>query len=158
MPQLPPLRTKWSDYDRAEQPSFPIKVREELIRDQILDWLAFSREAMAWWCEPFGALKKRGGKLRFMAPTNRHYRTGIPDILGSWRGRPLGIEVKRPMAVEIINGKKVKTPPGVASDAQVAFMHEARSKGWVCFFSWTLADAKQSLIEFDQSMGVTNVS
>lgn len=62
------------------------------------------------------------------------------------------------MAVEMIAGKKVKTPPGVVSDAQVAFMHEARSKGWICFFSWTLMDARLSLQEFDQSMGVTNVS
>lgn len=137
-----PLRIKWSDFDRTIHPAFPAKVREELIRDQILDWLAFQKGAFAWWLEPHGALKRKAGKLVFHVPNNRHYMTGAPDIIGSWNGRPLGIEVKRPAS------KGVQA--GVASEGQIHFMHMARSQGWVCFFAWRLEDVKLCLGEFDQ--------
>lgn len=126
-----------------------------MIRDQILDWLALQRHSYAWWNEPHGALRRKAGRLKFMTPNNRHYKTGVPDILGFWRGRPLAIEVKRPPASEMVRGKKTRVAPGVASEDQVTFMQDARPHGCVCFFAWTLMDARLSLQEFDQSMGLT---
>lgn len=136
-----PLRLRWNEFDRSAQAPFPMKVREQLIRDQILDWLCFRPHAMAWWCEPHSVLKRKAGKLVMHAPTSRHFKTGVPDILGSWRGRPLGIEVKRP--------KAPGASPGIVSPAQVSFMHQAREQGWACFFAWCLQDVQLCLSEYD---------
>lgn len=147
IPTLPPLRTKWSDFSTTDLPSFHEKIREELIRDQILDWVNHQSKCMAWWVEPQRALVRRRGKLLLTRPNNRHYLTGVPDIIGSWKGRPLAIEVKRPAA-------KGNVGAGRVSEDQVAFMHRARATGWICFFAWRLEHVKQCIQEFDQFYGV----
>jgi hypothetical protein len=142
----PPLRLRWSDFDRSGQVPFPTKVREELVRDQILDWLRFQKQCMAWWNEPHSVLRRKAGKLVMHAPANRHFKTGIPDILGSWKGRPLAIEVKRP--------KAPGADPGVLREGQIAFMHEARAQGWIAFVAWRLEDVKTCLLEFETSLSL----
>lgn len=141
---LPPLRLRWSDFDRSGQVPFKSPVREELIRDQILDRLAFRSDALAIWHEPKIKLARRGGKLVCHTPANRHFRVGTPDIIGSIAGRPLGIEVKRP--------KAVGAEPGRPSPEQIQFMHEARRAKWICFFAWRLEDVETCLQEFNLHM------
>lgn len=138
---MPPLRIKWGDFPKA----FPlqrIKVPEKGVRECILDWLIWHSHCMAWWNEPHGAIIFRGKRIRSAQLLDKHNRKGVSDILGSWKGKPLAIEVKRP-------GTKLHGA-GIASLDQIAFIEEAREKGWIAFFAFNIDHVKMQLKEFEE--------
>lgn len=141
MSSMPPLRIKWGDFKRA-YPLQKIKVTENSARELILDWLGWHGHCMAWWNEPHGAVMVKGVRIRSKHLFNKYNRKGVPDILGSWKGRPLAIEVKRP-------GTKLHGA-GTASPDQIEFIKEAREKGWIAFFAYTIDDVKMQLKEFEE--------
>lgn len=138
---MPPVRNKWVDFKRA-YPLQKIRVTEKEVRELILEWLGWHGHCMAWWNEPHGAVVI--GKKRFQSKQifDKFNRKGVPDILGSWRGKPLAIEVKRPSTKLHAAGK--------ASPEQIEFIREAREKGWIAFFAWTIDDVKMQLKEFEE--------
>jgi hypothetical protein len=62
-----------------------LDVKERNLQNLILDWLAIHR-IFAWRCNT-GAMRRGKRFIRFGVK-------GVPDILGCYRGRMFGIEVK----------------------------------------------------------------
>lgn len=141
MTEMPQFRIKWKDFKRA-YPLQKIRVTEDSVRELILDWLNWHGHCMAWWNEPHGAVVIGGKRFRSKQIFNKYNRTGVPDILGSWRGKPLAIEVKRPSTKLHASGK--------ASADQIAFIEEARRKGWIAFFAYTIDDVKMQLKDYEE--------
>lgn len=64
---------------------------------------------------------------------------GVPDILASYKGRFLAVEVKSP------NGK------GVASDIQILKIREIRQSGGVGLFADSMEDVEKVLEQMDNN-------
>jgi hypothetical protein len=62
---------------------------------------------------------------------SRHLKLGWPDISGSWNGKPLGIEVKK--------------PGGTLSLEQHAFIERAKSAGWIAFVATSVECVREAL-------------
>ena len=56
---------------------------------------------------------------------------GVPDVIGVWKGRLLGIEVKR--------------PGGKLSPAQVAFIDRINAEGGLAFVAFSVDDVMREL-------------
>ena len=78
---------------------------------------------------------------------SRFGRLGVPDILGSWYGRPMGIEVKAPEIKDLF-GKRIQSK-GYPSEDQKKFIEDARARGWFAFVAWGIEDCVKELIESD---------
>src|SRR4030042_6860130 len=56
---------------------------------------------------------------------------GVSDILGSYKGKPLAIEVK--------------TEKGKLSNLQILFLERAKKEGWIAFVAPTVEDVEEAL-------------
>lgn len=91
---------------------------EGKIKRQILDWLEM-KKIFHW--------VYQSGKV----PGRRLIRTGVPDILGAYKGRLLAIEVK------------AKT--GKVSDEQMEFIYQVRMAGGIAFVARCVEDVEAEL-------------
>lgn len=69
----------------------PLKVKEQDILNQIMDYLARKKVVHAH-VRNTGAIFIRDGKTRFGRP--KFHQKGVPDVLGCHNGKPIAIEVK----------------------------------------------------------------
>lgn len=135
---------KWSSSHSRPDKLKPFKIDENPVRDLILDWLNTHIHCDAWMNESQGTYDK---KIRgFRANNHRHHRKGVPDILGTWKGRALYIEVKRPATKQ--NGA------GRPSEDQIAFIRKQIRHGAIAFFAWGLEDVREQLAFFERGLGI----
>lgn len=93
---------------------------EHDIQSNILERLAFLKDGF-FWRENSGQFSlESGGKKRFF----RAGISGISDIMGVWKGKPVAIEVKRP-----------ETKKNVSAD-QKAFLQRFRDCGGIGIVCW----------------------
>lgn len=101
---------------------------EGIIKHEICNWLEIKQlkgDCLFW--------INQAGKIPGRINRSKYIRNGVPDILGSWYGRPLAIEVK--------------TKTGRVSPEQKSFIEDATARGWIAFVARSLGDVKQILGE-----------
>lgn len=141
---LDSMRLKWSQSAGKKKPLRPFHLMENDVRDLMLDWLIQIPMTDVWMNESQGVYHT---KLKKHLKTNhRHYRKGVPDILGSYCGTSLYIEVKRPATK--LNGA------GSPSAEQIEFIKRAIKNNCIAFFAWDLDDVKEQLLEFAKGLGL----
>lgn len=100
---------------------------EKELENQILDWLAFNK-IFAWKNQTVGIYDPT--KKVYRMNRSAHHLKGVSDILGILpNGRLLAIEVK--------------TPTGVVSPEQKAFIEKAQSLGAFSIVARSLEDVKR---------------
>lgn len=104
------------------------KQEETVIRNEILDYLNFQYNTLMLVFYN-GAIYDP--KIKRYRNKGKYSRDGVTDLVGTYRGKPLGIEVKVP-------GEK-------PSKEQLEFHQEARSKGWIIIVATSVADVIQGL-------------
>jgi hypothetical protein len=110
-----------------------LKLSEKDIQDQILQWLALQRGFFGWRQNAGMTINRYTNKA---GQTSTHaFRassmSGISDIIGSWYGKPLAIEVKA-------NSGKLR-------DNQKEFLARAEAAGWICIVAYGLNDVMERL-------------
>jgi penicillin-binding protein-related factor A (putative recombinase) len=71
----------------------PWKQKEKEIQNSILDYLSYLPNCFVF--PIYNGAVYDPTRRRFRKP-GKHYKKGVPDILGIYQGRPLAIEVKTP--------------------------------------------------------------
>jgi hypothetical protein len=102
---------------------------EGAIKHEICNWLEIKQiqgKCLFW--------INQAGKIPGRINRSKYLRNGVPDILGSWEGRPLAIEVK--------------TKTGKVSPEQKKFIEDALARGWIAFVARSLDDVKQVLDDY----------
>lgn len=110
-----------------------LKLSEKQIQDQILEWLALQRGFFGWRQNAGMSINRYTNKR---GETSTHaFRassmSGISDIIGSWFGKPLAIEVKA-------NSGKLR-------DNQRDFLTKAEAAGWITIVAYGLDDVMERL-------------
>ncbi len=102
-------------------------LKEKQIENLILSWLKFNN-IMAWKIKTTGTYDTKLGRFRKPSPW---YRTGVSDILGIYKKRPLAIEVK--------------SKTGRVSPHQEIFLNEFRENGGIAFIATSVEDVQNHL-------------
>jgi len=107
-------------------------IKEIDIQKGILTYLKY-KGIFAWRNNTIGVYDQARG--RFRTPGFGSIK-GAPDILGSYAGKPLGIEVK--------------APKGTLSDHQKAFKERALKEGWIYILAREIDDVRAVLDSIDR--------
>lgn len=102
---------------------------ESEIKHEII-WFLQLHRVFCWVNVSTGIYDQRAGKFRKL--NGYGMRTGVPDILGIFRGRPLAIEVKRP-------GQK-------PTQNQAVFIKEFSEAGGLAFVATCIDDIKKNML------------
>lgn len=108
---------------------------EKKIETSILDWLNLQPECFAFKINTVGVFDPR--KRCFRKNTNPHLHNGTSDIVGTWQGRMLAIEVKRE--------KSVDGPKTYPSREQKEFLTRVQNAGGIAFVARSLREVKEHL-------------
>ncbi|GAB1376810.1 hypothetical protein MASR1M48_16620 [Lactococcus petauri] len=138
------VRLKWAMSSGKKKPLRPFAVAEDDVRDLMLDWLIQIPMMDVWMNQTTGVFDKKINSFR--KNNHRHYRKGIPDIIGSYCGVAIYIEVKRP--------KTLQQEAGSPSVEQVEFIKRAIQNNAIAFFAWDLDDVKEQLLAFAKGLGL----
>lgn len=102
---------------------------ENAIKNSICSWLSFQRDCLFFIHDSVGIFDPV--KKRFRANKSPYRKKGVSDILGSWKGRFLAIEVK--------------TPKNYLTPEQKAFLEEVRVKGGIGILARSIDDVKAGI-------------
>ena len=108
---------------------------EKKIETSILDWLNLQPECFAFKINTGGIFDPKS--RRFRKNSNPHCHNGTSDIIGSWRGKMLAIEVKRE--------KSVYGPKTYPSREQKEFLTRIEQAGGIAFVARSLEEVKKNL-------------
>lgn len=106
-------------------PNYPT---EKEIQNSILDFLQIQPQCIAW---PTASVGLYDPTTKGFRRPGKHFRRGVADILGIWRGLPLAIEVK--------------TKIGRVTKEQTQFLVDFESHGGVAFVARSLEDVIKGL-------------
>lgn len=112
-----------------------MKELEKKIETSILDWLNLQPECFAFKINTVGIFDPK--TRRFRKNSNPHIHNGTSDILGSWHGRMLAIEVKR--------DKSDYGPKTYPSQEQKLFIDRIQRTGGIAFVARSLKDVQDHL-------------
>jgi penicillin-binding protein-related factor A (putative recombinase) len=103
---------------------------EKEIEKSILEYLEHLPECYAWKNQSTGLFDPK--KQLFRKAKSKYLINGVSDIVGIYKGKFLGIEVKRPSN---------KTRP----EDQVNFINQINLMGGKAFFATSIDDVKEAL-------------
>lgn len=106
---------------------------EKQVQDTILEWLNLQPRTFAW--------RQNSGKFLIQHPSGKKYMVvvgtkGMCDIIASWKGRFLAIEVKSFI--------------GKLSDEQRDFIEMINDRGGISFVAHSLDEVIKTLEEIDE--------
>ena len=113
---------------------------EKEIQNSILDWLQLQPHCLAW---PTASVGLYDPIKKIHRRPAKHFRRGLSDVIGIWRGAPLAIEVK--------------TRLGRATHEQKLFIHEFVEQGGIGFIARSLEDVINALNFSDDSRGTSRL-
>ena len=102
------------------------------IQKEILDYL-WRQDIFCWRNNSVGLFDPIRGIVR---KPNKYQLLGVSDILGSYKGKPLAIEVK--------------SATGKLSENQVKFLDKAISEGWIAFTARSVEDVEAKFNQFEK--------
>ncbi len=114
---------------------------EKHIQEQILTYLNLQPHCLAFAVKTTGFFDTKRGVFR--KNTSKFVIKGTSDIIGSWKGRPLCIEVKTVKGYT----KYMKNPTEHELN-QRAFLETAQSKGWIALIVCSLDTVIETLKKF----------
>lgn len=109
----------------VELPNF--EASEKYIENAILDWLAMN-DIFAWKVQTVGIYD---AKIKGYRKVSKRYMTGVADILGIYKGRPLAIEVK--------------SAKGILSPHQKIFLRRFMDSGGIAILARSVSDVETGL-------------
>lgn len=125
---------------------------ERQVQNEVCSWLQMQEaKGIAWG----SVIEVKGyydaSKGRYLKPNHPYRKVGVPDWMGSWRGRSLNIEFKAP---EVRLQGKVIRYKGTLSQEQRVYLTRAHNAKAIVILAYSLDDVLRNLKLVDQQMGL----